>query len=46
MAATVLDTDEQDRFITDLTCTGVEDGVGGVWPVPRRQNRVGVVSVE
>src|SRR5262249_50419663 len=46
MATAILDADEQDGLLADLTGAGVEDRVGRVRPVPGRQYRVGGVALE
>ena len=46
MTAAVLDADEQDRFIAHLAGAGIEDGVGRVRPIARRQNRIIDVAVK
>ena len=46
MSPAVLDADEQDRFIAQLTRAGVEHRVGRIGPVPGREDRVVGVAME
>ena len=46
MSPPVLDADQQDRFLAQLTRAGVEHRVGRIRPVAGREDRVGVVAME
>ena len=40
MAAAILDADEQNRFVAQLARAGIEDRMGRIGPVFRREDRI------